>query len=152
MRTKILMVCLGNICRSPLAEGILKSKLDKEVFEVDSAGTASYHIGKRPDNRSISTAKRYGIDISKQRCRQFTHKDFSNFDMIFAMDKSNYENIIALAKSKDEKAKVSLLLQRSNSVNKEVPDPYYGGEDGFEEIFHLLDSACTIIAQDLKYN
>lgn len=116
MRTKILMVCLGNICRSPLAEGILKNKLDEEDFEVDSAGTASYHIGKRPDNRSISTAKRYGIDISQQRCRQFTYKDFSDFDMIFAMDKSNNENIIALARNKDEK--VSLLLHRSNSINK----------------------------------
>jgi len=146
------MVCLGNICRSPLAEGILKGKLDEEGFEVDSAGTASYHIGKRPDNRSISTAKRYGIDISQQHCRQFTYKDFSDFDMIFAMDKCNYENIIALARNKDEKAKVSLLLHRSNSINKEVPDPYYGGEDGFEEIFHLLDSACNMIAQDLKYN
>ncbi|MCM4172912.1 low molecular weight phosphotyrosine protein phosphatase [Arenibacter sp. TNZ] len=151
MRTKVLMVCLGNICRSPLAEGILKSKLDGDKFFVDSAGTASYHIGKKPDIRSISIAKRYGIDISQQRCRQFTHKDFSDFDHIFAMDNSNYENIISLAKSKDEKAKVNLLLQKSNSINKEVPDPYYGGDDGFDEIFRLIDSACNIIAPDLMH-
>lgn len=151
MRTKVLMVCLGNICRSPLAEGILKSKLDRENFHVDSAGTASYHIGKGPDNRSISIAKRFGIDISQQRCRQFTYKDFSEFDFIFAMDNNNYEHIIALAKSENQKAKVNLLLNNKNSGNKEVPDPYYGGEDGFEEIFHLIDSACHIIAADLMH-
>jgi len=149
MKTRILMVCLGNICRSPLAEGILKSKLNKETFFVDSAGTASYHIGKAPDNRSISVANRYRIDISQQRCRQFTYHDFSDFDLIFAMDRSNYENIIALAKNKNEKAKVNLLLNKLNLINKEVPDPYYGGDDGFEEVFHLIDSACNIIAQDL---
>ena len=149
MRTKVLMVCLGNICRSPLAEGILNSKLDKEAILVDSAGTASYHIGKKPDSRSISIAKKYGIDISQQRCRQFTAKDFDEFDLIYAMDRSNYENIIALAKNKNEVAKVNLLLHKSNVANEEVPDPYYGGEDGFEEIFHLIDSACSLIAQDI---
>ncbi|MEG3658662.1 low molecular weight protein-tyrosine-phosphatase [Arenibacter palladensis] len=152
MRTKVLMVCLGNICRSPLAEGILKSKLDNNTVHVDSAGTASYHIGKKPDSRSISIAKKYGIDISQQRCRQFSAKDFEEFDLIYAMDKSNYRNIIALAKNENEIAKVNLLLHRSNSANKEVPDPYYGGEDGFEEIFHLIDSACDLIAQDIIHN
>ncbi|MCK0147749.1 low molecular weight phosphotyrosine protein phosphatase [Arenibacter sp. F26102] len=151
MRTKVLMVCLGNICRSPLAEGILKSKLDEESFYVDSAGTASYHIGKKPDNRSISIAKRYGIDISLQRCRQFTYNDFNDFDLIFAMDRSNYENVIALAKNKNEIAKVNLLLHKSDIINKEVPDPYYGGDDGFEEVYHLIDSACNIIAKDLMH-
>ncbi len=145
------MVCLGNICRSPLAEGILKSKLDEETYHVDSAGTASYHIGKKPDNRSISIAKRYGIDISRQRCRQFTYNDFNDFDLIFAMDRSNYENIIALANNKNEIAKVNLLLHKSDMTNKEVPDPYYGGDDGFEEVFHLIDSACNIIAKDLMH-
>ncbi|MCK0136755.1 low molecular weight protein-tyrosine-phosphatase [Arenibacter sp. S6351L] len=149
MRTKVLMVCLGNICRSPLAEGILKSKLDKETIQVDSAGTASYHVGKKPDSRSISIAKKYGIDISQQRCRQFTAKDFDEFDLIYAMDRSNYENIIALAENETEIAKVNLLLHKSNVANKEVPDPYYGGEDGFEKIFHLIDSACSLIAQDI---
>ncbi len=143
------MVCLGNICRSPLAEGILKSKLDEETVLVDSAGTANYHVGKKPDNRSISIAKKYGIDISQQRCRQFTAKDFSEFDLIYAMDTSNYENIIALAENRNDIAKVNLLLHRSNLTNKEVPDPYYGSEDGFEKIFHLIDSACNLIVQDI---
>lgn len=143
------MVCLGNICRSPLAEGILKSKLDEETVLVDSAGTANYHVGKKPDNRSISIAKKYGIDISQQRCRQFIAKDFSEFDLIYAMDTSNYENIIALAENRNDIAKVNLLLHRSNLTNKEVPDPYYGGEDGFEKIFHLIDSACNLIVQDI---
>ena len=151
MRTKVLMVCLGNICRSPLAEVILKSKLDKETIQVDSAGTASYHIGKKPDSRSISIAKKYGIDISQQRCRQFTAKDFDEYDLIYAMDRSNYENIVALAENENAIAKVNLLLHRSNVTSKEVPDPYYGGEDGFEEVFQLIDAACNLIAQDINH-
>jgi len=151
MRTKVLMVCLGNICRSPLAEGILKSKLDKETIQVDSAGTASYHIGKKPDSRSISIAKKNGIDISQQRCRQFTAKDFDEYDLIYAMDRSNYENIVALAENENAIAKVNLLLHRSNVTSKEVPDPYYGGEDGFEEVFQLIDAACNLIAQDINH-
>ncbi|MEQ8422359.1 MAG: low molecular weight protein-tyrosine-phosphatase [Arenibacter algicola] len=151
MRTKVLMVCLGNICRSPLAEGILKSKLDKETIQVDSAGTASYHIGKKPDSRSISIAKKYGIDISQQRCRQFTAKDFDEYDLIYAMDRSNYENIVALAENENAIAKVNLLLHRSNVTSKEVPDPYYGGEDGFEEVFQLIDAACNLIAQAINH-
>ncbi|MCM4163528.1 MULTISPECIES: low molecular weight protein-tyrosine-phosphatase [unclassified Arenibacter] len=149
MGTKVLMVCLGNICRSPLAEGILKSKLDRDTIQVDSAGTASYHIGKKPDNRSISIAKKYGIDISQQQCRQFTTKDFNEYDLIYAMDNSNYENIVALAGNKNDIAKVNLLLHRANLTNKEVPDPYFGDENGFEEIFHLIDSACNLIVQDI---
>ena len=151
MKTKVLMVCLGNICRSPLAEGILKSKLDKETIQVDSAGTASYHIGKKPDSRSISIAKKYGIDISQQRCRQFTAKDFDEYDLIYAMDRSNYENIVALAENENAIAKVNLLLHRSNVTSKEVPDPYYGGEDGFEEVFQLIDAACNLIAQNINH-
>ena len=149
METKVLMVCLGNICRSPLAEGILKSKLGGTTIQVDSAGTAGYHLGKKPDNRSISIAKKYGIDISQQQCRQFTAKDFEKFDLIYGMDNSNYQNIVALATNKDDIAKVNLLLHRLNLDNKEVPDPYYGGEDGFEQIFHLIDSACNLIVQDI---
>tara|TARA_R110002020_G_scaffold287791_1_gene503256 strand:- start:16636 stop:17043 length:408 start_codon:yes stop_codon:yes gene_type:complete len=134
-----------------LAEGILKSILDKETIQVDSAGTASYHIGKKPDSRSISIAKKYGIDISQQRCRQFTAKDFDEYDLIYAMDRSNYENIVALAENENAIAKVNLLLHRSNVTNKEVPDPYYGGEDGFEEVFQLIDAACNLIAQDINH-
>lgn len=145
------MVCLGNICRSPLAEGILKSKLDPTQFNVDSAGTASYHIGDLPDSRSIAIARIKGIDISDQRARQFKSSDFENFDVIFAMDRSNYRNITRLARTNSDKQKVKLILEENpNSYVSEVPDPYYGGESGFENVFDLLDEACTIVASSFK--
>ncbi|WP_394748526.1 low molecular weight protein-tyrosine-phosphatase [Spongiimicrobium salis] len=150
MSTKILMVCLGNICRSPLAEGILSSKVDPEDIEVDSAGTAGYHIGKAPDHRSIAVAKRYGIDISKQRCRQFSQEDFNNFDIIYAMDRSNYHNILTLAKDKGDIEKVKLLLEVTALGITEVPDPYYDQDEGFEKVFHMIDIACDSIAKQLK--
>ena len=106
---RILMVCLGNICRSPLAEGILKSKVTEKDIDVDSAGTASYHIGNSPDHRSIDIAKKNGIDISSQRARQFRVSDFDNFDKIYAMDKSNYYSIISLARNKQDEDKVDLI-------------------------------------------
>lgn len=152
MGTKILMVCLGNICRSPLAEGILKEKINKELIFVDSAGTADYHIGKHPDHRSIAVAKKYGIDISGQRCRQLTGKDLEEFDHIYAMDRENYTDILALAKSKEERQKVKLLLHTAIPADQEVPDPYYGDDEGFDEVFHLIDSACEIIAAELHQN
>lgn len=150
-KVKILMVCLGNICRSPLAEGILQSKLSPENFTVDSAGTASYHIGKLPDPKSIAVAKKNNIDITHQRCRQFTKNDFDVFDYIYAMDVSNYKNIIRLAESEDQKAKVRLILNEVDTLsNSEVPDPYYGGDDGFDTVFTMLDMACTTIADKLQ--
>lgn len=149
--TKILMVCLGNICRSPLAEGILKSKLDDDTFTVDSAGTSSYHIGNKPDTRSIAIARQNGIDINKQRARQFTKTDFDTFDWIYAMDNSNYNNIVALASNETQKAKVKLILNTSfPNKNLDVPDPYYGGDKGFKTVFNLLDNACSIIAEQLN--
>ncbi|WP_397362487.1 low molecular weight protein-tyrosine-phosphatase [Olleya sp. R77988] len=149
--TNILMVCLGNICRSPLAEGILKSKLNADKFIVDSAGTSSYHIGNKPDTRSITVAKQNGIDITKQQARQFVKQDFKDFDWIYAMDNSNYNNIIALAANEEEKAKVKLILNASfPNKNLDVPDPYYGGDKGFEKVFTLLDHACTIISKQLN--
>ncbi|SHJ54206.1 protein-tyrosine phosphatase [Arenibacter nanhaiticus] len=150
MKTKILMVCLGNICRSPLAEGILTDKLDPNKVFVDSAGTAGYHIGKSPDPRSIAIARKYGIDISQQRCRKFTDSDFELFDHIFVMDKSNYDDIMALTKNDKDREKVSLLLNQIESNLHEVPDPYYGGDEGFEKVYHLIDKACTIIAKELN--
>ncbi|GAA4238064.1 low molecular weight protein-tyrosine-phosphatase [Postechiella marina] len=148
--TKILMVCLGNICRSPLAEGILKSKLPKNKFLVDSAGTASYHVGNSPDVRSIAVAKKYGLNISNLKARQFIADDFNVFDYIYVMDTSNYNNVIALASNKTDKTKVNYIL---NTVypdqNYDVPDPYYGGNQGFENIYKMLNEACTIIAKDL---
>lgn len=144
--TRVLMVCLGNICRSPLAEGILKSKVDSTKVTVDSAGTANYHIGKGPDPRSIATAASYNIDITDQRARQFTVEDFDEFDHIFAMDKENYKNIIALARNKTDIDKVALMLDILNTPEKkEVPDPYYGGDQGFEHVYKLLDKSTDLV-------
>lgn len=145
------MVCLGNICRSPLAEGILRDKIDNGRILVDSAGTADYHIGKRPDHRSIAVAKKYGIDISGQRCRQLTRRDLEEFDHIYAMDRQNYSDIIDLAKNGEERQKIKLLLHTVQG-DQEVPDPYYGDDDGFDEVFHLIDSACETIATELNHN
>lgn len=150
MKTKVLMVCLGNICRSPLAEGILSSKTNPEAVFVDSAGTAGYHIGNNPDSRSIEVAANYGIDISAQRCRKLLPTDLDNFDFIYAMDKDNFQNIIALAENKKQIAKVQLLLDEINAKNNEVPDPYYGGTDGFEKVYHMINEACEIIAKTLN--
>lgn len=146
-RIKILMVCLGNICRSPLAEGILKSKLDANKYKVDSAGTANYHTGKSPDPRSISVAKKNGIDISNQEAQQFHSKHFQIFDFIFVMDVENYHNVLKLASSDEEVSKVKLILDETfPDENAEVPDPYYGNKDGFDYVYTLLDHACQKIA------
>ena len=151
----ILMVCLGNICRSPLAEGILQSNLSKDrgekknpkVHFVDSAGTAAYHVGELPDKRSMAVAKKYGIDLTKQRARKFSAADFDTFDLIFAMDRSNYQDILDLATTESDRQKVHLILDELQlSTHKEVPDPYYGGEQGFEKVFQLLDKSCGVIA------
>src|SRR5690606_18709583 len=149
--TRVLMVCLGNICRSPLAEGILKSKVDSDKVTVDSAGTANYHVGKGPDKRSIATAARYKIDITDQRARQFTAEDFDKFDYIFAMDRSNYNDIVSLAKNTSDKAKVTLMLEVLNNPQAiEVPDPYYGGDSGFEHVFQLLDQATDLVVKKIE--
>lgn len=147
---KVLMICLGNICRSPLAEGILKSKVSKNIT-VDSAGTAAWHSGSLPDKRSIVVAKKYGIDLSNQRARQFLVEDFDRFDLIYVMDKSNYVNICRLAPNEDAIKKVELILNESHSgKDLEVPDPYYGGDDGFENVFQMLDEACDQIKNKLE--
>lgn len=147
--TKILMVCLGNICRSPLAHGILESKLPSDKFTVDSAGTGDYHIGQLPDHRSIATAKANGIDISHQRCRQFERSDFDTYDIIYVMDNSNYENVIKLARDADDISKVKRILDQVSSSSHEVPDPYWGSSKDFEEVFNLLNDACENIAKNL---
>ncbi|MDH7448248.1 low molecular weight protein-tyrosine-phosphatase [Aquimarina sp. 2201CG14-23] len=150
MTVKILMVCLGNICRSPLAEGILQSKLDPERFQVDSCGTSSYHIGEKPDRRSIEIAKKYDIDITNQRAAQFKISDFDTYDFIYPMDNSNYNNIIQLSRNETDKQKVKLILDELQpNAGLDVPDPYYGGEQGFEDVFKMLQSACDTIARKL---
>ncbi|MBL7789712.1 MAG: low molecular weight phosphotyrosine protein phosphatase [Chitinophagales bacterium] len=144
------MVCLGNICRSPLAEGILKHKLDQRNIEafVDSAGTGGYHIGSLPDQRSIDIAEKYGINISDQRARKIRSVDFEEFDLIFAMDTYNYQDLRAMAKEA-ELGKIKMILNESNQrKNMSVPDPYYGGQDGFENVFQMLDLACENIVNN----
>ena len=145
MATKILMVCLGNICRSPLAQGILIKKVAKSTF-VDSAGTAAYHIGNQPDPRSINVGKKNGIDISSFRARKFTQEDFRNFNHIYVMDKSNYNDVLSLAQLSEDHKKVKLILE----YEQEVPDPYYGDVGGFDHCYNLLDKACDKIVKELN--
>ncbi len=149
--TRILMVCLGNICRSPLAEGILKSKVDSQKVFIDSAGTGGYHIGKLPDSRSIAVAKKYNLDITDQRCRKFIQSDFDDFDLIYVMDAFNKEDVLRLARNDNDKAKVEMILNTIfPNENVDVPDPYHDTERGFENVYQMLDKACNLIVQRLN--
>ncbi len=146
----VLMVCLGNICRSPLAEGILKLKVNSQKYFIDSAGTGSYHLGSPPDSRSIAVARKNNLDISYQRGRQFGVSDFDEFDIIYVMDNSNKRDVLALARDENDKAKVKMILNEIfPNENVDVPDPYLGGDQGFEKVYKLLEEACSIIAQKL---
>ncbi|RCT54465.1 low molecular weight protein-tyrosine-phosphatase [Winogradskyella sp. KYW1333] len=148
--TRILMVCLGNICRSPLAHGLLESKLNSQEYYVDSAGTASYHIGSQPDRRSIKVALNAGIDISAQRARAFTVKDFDEFDYIYAMDESNYADILRLSRNENDSKKVKLFLVANKSrFDKNVPDPYYGDMSDFECVFNLINETADLIVEGI---
>ena len=150
MSVKILMVCLGNICRSPLAEGILASKLPKGKFTVDSAGTGSWHIGRQPDERSIAVAKKNKINISTQKGRQFSVADFDAFDYIYVMDSSNYNDVVELAKTQDHRDKVQMILNDLfPNENVDVPDPYFGLPNGFEIVYNMLDEVCEVISEKL---
>ncbi len=144
------MICLGNICRSPLAEGILQSKVDSDTVFVDSAGTAGYHVGNPPDKRSIAVAQKHGLDIRNQKCRKFSMQDFFEFDYIYVMDRSNFSDVASLASNQEETNKVKLLLSEVELGIKEVPDPYYGGDDGFENVYQMIDKACEAIAKKLN--
>lgn len=140
------MVCLGNICRSPLAEGILTAMVDPTKYDVQSAGTGGWHVGSPPDERSIKVAAQNGIDITSQRGKQFSTYDFEIYDFIFVMDNANYKDVIKLAKNETEKKKVALILDEvfpGEQVN--VPDPYYGGEKGFQQVFDMLYQSCEKI-------
>jgi protein-tyrosine phosphatase len=144
------MVCLGNICRSPLAEGLLTSKLPKDKFIVDSAGTGHWHVGKQPDERSIAVAKKQGLDISSQKGRLFTKADFDTFDHIYVMDSSNYNDVIEMASNDEQRKKVKLILNEVfPDENVDVPDPYFGVANGFDNVYQMLDDACEIIANKL---
>lgn len=146
------MVCLGNICRSPMAEGILRSKIlaaGKKAI-VDSAGTSNYHVGENPDYRAIVTLRNKNIDISGLAGRQFSVSDFDEFDFIYAMDSSNYKNIMALARNESDKAKVDLIMNLVEpGSNRSVPDPYFGEHDGFEQVYKMLDAASDKIIEKL---
>ncbi len=152
---KILMVCLGNICRSPIAEGLLAEKAAKANLDwiIDSAGTSGYHIGEPPHHLSQKVALINGIDISAQKCRQFNAQDILIYDKIYAMDASNYADIKHLCGKNWVNNKVKLILEELHpGKNMEVPDPWYGGEDGFHQVFKLLDDACERIIQQYTSN
>lgn len=145
------MVCLGNICRSPLAEGILKSKVNTETIFVDSAGTGGWHVGELPDIRSMEVARKNQIDISDQRCRKFSVQDFIDFDLIYVMDSSNLSDVLNMAGSQYPTDKVKLILNEIHpGMDREVPDPYYGGSNGFDKVFEMLDAACEAIAKKIE--
>lgn len=147
------MVCLGNICRSPVAEGVLRHIANEKGVKVtvDSAGTANYHVGESPDKRSVANAKKNGVDISMLRGRQFGTKDFEEFDHIYVMDQSNLTNVLALAKTEEHRKKVDLLLNTIHpNKNMPVPDPYYGTEKDFDKVFELVHQACNELTERLK--
>ena len=150
---KILMVCLGNICRSPMADGLLRKKVAEYKLDiiVDSAGTGDWHIGHAPDERMRATAKKNGVPIDELRGRQFTASDFDEFDRIYVMDESNFDNVIKLARDERDIRKVDLFLNLSHpGESLSVPDPYYGGDEGFQHVFDMLDEATNILIKELK--
>ena len=149
------MVCLGNICRSPIADGLLLRKIKEQKLDaqVDSAGTANYHIGKAPDSRMIQTAAAHGTPIEFLRARQFSNQDFENFDHILVMDQSNYENVIRLAQSADDRNKIQFLLDYLYPNQKAaVPDPYYGSLEDFEQVYQLVDTATDALILKLFHD
>ena len=146
------MVCLGNICRSSLAEGIMKSKLPENFF-VDSVGTISMHEGEHPDKIAVETAANHGIDISKQKSRPIANSDFETFDKIYCMDTRVYEDVISKAKNEEQRQKISLFLNSTKNLkNSEVPDTYWDGMNDFEHVFQLIDKGCDVILHQLKTN
>ena len=149
MPKKVLMVCLGNICRSPLAEGILKSKVGKDVI-VDSAGTAGYHVGDLPDQRSIAVANKHNVDLTDQRARKISQSDLDEYDLIYAMDQENYDNLRRMAKNDEQRNKINMIMNELYpNENIDVPDPYYGGDHGFEHVYAMLDEATDKILEKL---
>ena len=145
---KVLMVCLGNICRSPLAEGILKHKTEKLGlnWQIDSAGTGDWHIGELPDHRSVAVAHKYGIDLTYQRARHFKKGDLEAFDLVLVMDKENYRDVARFAKNDEQKEKIQLIMNFARPhTNDIVPDPYL--DNRFELVYQLLDEACDAVVK-----
>ena len=148
---KILFVCLGNICRSPLAEGILKKKFEEYNIPgtIHSAGFEPYHEGQHPDPRSVSTAKKHDIDISNKVARLFTVEDFDYYDKILVMDAMNHSDVMRLVRSDNDSKKVDYILNLVNEgSDDEVPDPYYGGPSGFDKVYDMMDRACDRIVKE----
>lgn len=153
MTTKVLMVCLGNICRSPTAHGIMEALIEKEGLGadiiVDSAGTGDWHIGRPPDPRTQEAAKRRGYDLSHLRARQVSAADIDEYDWVIAMDRQNRQNLFAMANDSN-RHRISLLLEHAGQVDAEVPDPYYGGEQGFEQVLDMVEVACAALLERIK--
>src|SRR5690606_35845041 len=143
---KILMVCLGNICRSPLAHGVLQHLVDQEGrgWEVDSAGTGDWHVGQQPDRRSIAVAEKFGVDITCQRAQCFQPDFFDRYDRIYVMDKNNYRDVLSLARNEEDKAKVHMFLSDGT-----VPDPYYD-ENQFEPVYQMIEKRCQELIHELR--
>ena len=149
---KILFVCLGNICRSPLAEGIMTDKIKKYGInaEVDSAGFESFHRGDPADPRSLEVAATHGIDLTDHVARMFTARDFDHYDRIYVMDRTNYNDVMGLARDSEDEKKVDFILNLvTPGENRPVPDPWYGGKEGFEKVFRMLDQACDQLVQEI---
>ncbi len=155
-KISVVFICMGNICRSPTAEGVfrhvVKERNLQDVIKIDSAGTHAYHIGEPPDLRSQATAKSRGVDLSMQRARKVEAIDFERFDYVIAMDRSNYENLKALA-TVEQQEKLHLFMGFTNEWdNAEVPDPYYGGGDGFTNVFDMVQSASEGLLETIVKN
>jgi protein tyrosine phosphatase len=150
---KVLFVCLGNICRSPTAEGVFRHKVREagleDRIEIDSAGTGDWHVGKAPDARTRAAALRRGYDLSSLRARQVSVADFSRYDLVLAMDNANLRDLTHLRAGRGE-AELDLFLRRYELEIDEVPDPYYGGEDGFEQVLDLVERACDGLLTEVK--
>ncbi len=152
-KMKILIVCLGNICRSPMAEGILRDKAEARgiKIKIDSAGTSAHHIGEAPDKRARKTMKSKGHDISRLRARQFEPLDYDRYDKIFVMDSSNLSNVLHIPHSPNHRKKVQLMMDLCAPGEKcDVPDPYFGGDDGFENVYQMLDEACEKLLDSIN--
>ncbi len=155
-KISVVFICMGNICRSPTAEGVFRHVVKERnlqgVIEIDSAGTHAYHIGEPPDSRSQATAKSRGVDLSAQRARKVEMDDFERFDYVIAMDRSNYENLKALATVEQQKKLHLFMNFTSVWDNAEVPDPYYGGGDGFTNVFDMVHSASEGLLETIVKN
>lgn len=151
---RVLMVCMGNICRSPLAHGLFEHMVNKaglsDSIVVESAGTHAYHVGESPDPRSQQTAMRHGIDLSRQRARRVEQSDFEQFDYIMAMDQHNYSILIGNAPT-EHQHKIRMFLEFAPHMNaEEVPDPYYGGADGFDRVYSLVEAASSGLLEHIR--